>query len=374
MGNNGTSAARRSGIELLKCIAVLLIVMSHLLLCSENYDSPSVISLSEATENISVLMCIIIRYLGQLGNTIFIVCSSYFLIDSSRVKPEKVLTLLGINLSVNLIFALIFIVNGVEITLKELIRSFFPTILANNWFVTCYIIFYLIHPFLNIILRNVTQAQLLTINIFCITAYSFFQMVRSGVLYYNALIGFIVIYFITAYMKKYLKNISLSLSINIFAASISLLGLIILILATNFLGLHINYLNDKMLHWKIFINPFIIIFALSVFNIFSKMDFISKAVNYLSSLSMIIYIVHENILLQTYTRPYVFDFIYKYTVSVGVSYENNIAWISLCVAIITFFIKHCCSNNISLYGRKIYGIYFKCNWEKMYNLFQKFIK
>lgn len=88
------------GIDLLKVIAIVLIIISHVgqTLCLE----PSIpvngsyyINLNNSTNNSSLFILSLLRGAGALGNNIFFVCSAYFLIDSKRVKKEKVISLLS---------------------------------------------------------------------------------------------------------------------------------------------------------------------------------------------------------------------------------------------------------------------------------------
>ena len=100
---------------------------------------------------------------------------------------------------------------------------------------------------------------------------------------------------------------------------ISSLFLIILILSTNFLGLKISFFHDKVIRWAKGNNPLIILIAFSLFNIFRDKNFVNKTINKWSSLTLLIYILHENIIFRTYLRPYIFVFIkdnfgYKYIV------------------------------------------------------------
>lgn len=80
--------SRHSGIELLKVIAVALIVLSHV--CQSVGQFPSelpeyaglLIDSSQVTTNFNYLLIGFFRYFGPLGNNIFLVCSFWFLVES----------------------------------------------------------------------------------------------------------------------------------------------------------------------------------------------------------------------------------------------------------------------------------------------------
>ena len=58
------------------------------------------------------------------------------------------------------------------------------------------------------------------------------------------------------------------------------------------------------------INPFIVIMSISIFNLFINKNFVNKTINYISSLTLLIYLIHENILLSNYTRSTYYNKIY----------------------------------------------------------------
>ena len=75
---------RKSGIELAKIIAMLLIVISHVVLSVSNEslslnETLDFINLNAATTNINNIVLIIFRYLGAIGNDIFLISSIWFL-------------------------------------------------------------------------------------------------------------------------------------------------------------------------------------------------------------------------------------------------------------------------------------------------------
>lgn len=56
-------------------------------------------------------------------------------------------------------------------------------------------------------------------------------------------------------------------------------------------------------------NIFAILIAISSFNLCKNLKIKSKTINYISSLTMFIYIIHDNILFRTYIRQYIVVFI-----------------------------------------------------------------
>ena len=94
MRQTGTKIVRNSGVELLKVFAIFLIVLSHVtqtlgstnsLITFDDY----VIHLGKSTLDVQEIILMLFRQSGALGNTIFFVCSAWFLIDKDRYARKK---------------------------------------------------------------------------------------------------------------------------------------------------------------------------------------------------------------------------------------------------------------------------------------------
>ena len=103
-------------------------------------------------------------------------------------------------------------------------------------------------------------------------------------------------------MKRYAREFNSSIKANaiIFVCSICLF-IVVLIIE--------QYCGTNMLSWCTIHNPFILGIGISIFNMFSKLNLKSRAINYLASLTLPIYIIHENLLIRNYIRPLYFNYI-----------------------------------------------------------------
>ena len=301
---------RSSGIELLKIFAIIIIVLSHAIPLSNDSLYPYTMNLNMATASIQRLIIIFIKYGGQIGNAIFIICSSWFLLDNDIVKTRKILYMIFEYSLINIAFLIIFMFSDYKLSINDIIKCSIPILTQINWFIPCYIMLYMAHPYLNCVIKNTQKNTLLKINLVLFILYSCFNFVYHS-FYYTVFVGFVCLYFIVAYVKIYLPNFTSSIRINIILLISSLICHLCLIVVTNFLGLKLNIFSNKLLHWCEFINPFIIIMALSLFNIAKSHEFVNKSVNYLSSLSMLVYIIHYNHLVIHYLLRDIFSLIYS---------------------------------------------------------------
>lgn len=138
--------------------------------------------------------------MGQIGNVIFIICSSYFLLESKKANAKKVLYIIFDTFFISIAFLIFFLLLGYDLSAKEIIKQFFLITLKNNWFIGVYLIFYIIHPLLNIIIDKLDKKRLFHVNVFILIYYLCIQFIVAP--NYNNIIGFILIYFIVAYLKN----------------------------------------------------------------------------------------------------------------------------------------------------------------------------
>ena len=309
MSNETSVKIRKSGIELLKIIAMLLIVTIH---CERSFtidNSPFLqfVDISLPTTNITSFVAQVMYYFGMLGNTVFLICSVWFLVDSNNMKLNKIAHIVFNVFIISVIFLLIF---GIwfNLSTEDIIKSLFPTIFSNYWYITCYLLLYSIHPLLNITVNKLSQKQHLAYNCTFFFLYFCIGSLKEA-FFVNNLICFIGIYFIVAYVKKYNSKMISNLKINIIFFFAGIILLILLQLGINFAGFRINSIGQNLYYFANMHNPIIIIISLSMFNIFRNLKIQSRIVNYISSLTMFIYVIHENILFRKYLRPYlIFDF------------------------------------------------------------------
>lgn len=307
---------RESSIELLKIFAMFLIVISHVTqtLYTENnfFSSDYILNIKESTTSFQKLILVWFSSFGAQGNLIFFISSAWFLLESKKVDDKKIISIMADVWIINIMILVIFkLVKLNTLNLKTIIYCLFPNMFSLNWYVTCYLLFYLIHVTLNKIIYEKNKKELLVTNIILLYLYYVVNYLNYGLFFVSNLVTFIVIYFLIAYLKLYLKDYCQNLKKNKKIFYLTVLVTPILILITNILGQNISLFRDKLLHWGGNNSPFLLVTAISLFIIFKEKKYKSKVINNISSLTLIIYVIHENYLIRTYIRPYIWKYIYK---------------------------------------------------------------
>lgn len=331
--------ARSSNLELLKVFAMLMIVLGHSRPRDTIAWTNTYFPYGCASDNIQFFLTSIGGYLGAYGNCIFIICSAWFLVGNSIVKREKVCKMFSdVWIFSVMSFAIVTILKVTPpISWKEYVMTFFPNIYGVYWFVTCYILFYILHPALNAVVYGLNKHKLLCLSLFLFILYFIMYFIfPKALFYFSELLGFCCIYIIVGYLKLYMSGVMDNKSLNIKCLSLSLLIMIILLITFNFLFLRIPPLSDKIGYFSYFNNALIFLTSLSIFNLFrmSHKEYYNRKINYLSSLTLLIFIIHENYFYRTYIRHIFYDdMISKYGV-------DNIFFYTLLQGFGTFVVSY----------------------------------
>ncbi len=308
---------RNSSLELLKLVSMFMIVISHATPDGNTEKFFGAININLANQNLQFFITTLFHNLGQIGNSIFIACSAYFLLDSTKTNAKKILYIIGDCFTISvLMFVPFWIFSGYNFSSFYMVKQFFPVTFGNNWFIPCYIMFYAIHPFLNIVIEKMEKRTHLTFNLAFILMYCVLNFSFSGLFFYSRFIGFIGIYFIMAYIKNYLPETSSSLKVNLSVFFGASFGWLILMFLTNISGANI------MSRWNSLINPFFIAMGLSVFNIAKNHTYHNRFINYISGLTLYIYLIHCNRVIRDCVRFTVFG-----AIRTHFGYDNLVLWV-----------------------------------------------
>lgn len=303
---------RESGIELYKVIAIFLIVLSHVIqtLTEPNYvlgiGEGTFINIATATTDLNVLLLALFRICGALGNNMFFICSAWFLVNSKKMSLKKVIHMILDVWIINMIVFWGLHAIGIQFQVSDTVRTFFPTTFANNWYITCYLLFYLIYPFLNRMLEQLNISEHFALTSFLFMIYFIIPVLpleEINLFFANELVIFLATYVIVSFIKIYKNEWTENLKLNKGILFVSVVSYVVLILSVDYLGLRTNYFLNRLVRWNMNNSLFMFLIAFSSFNMMKKKKFINRTINYFSSLSLLVYIFHENLAFRRYFRP-----------------------------------------------------------------------
>lgn len=301
------SKKRQSNIELLRILAILFIISFHYV-----YKSGYVLT----DLNAKTLTIKSFWFLGELGVNLFILITGYFLINGKFSLKKLIKLILEVNFYYILTLWLTPVINniisggGVFPDFKTIILSFFSVTFNRYWFITSYILVYILSPYINKFLKSLSKEEhkkflIISIIIWSIipTIFGIFNNNTESFLYFNRFIWMIIMYILGAYIRLYSlkffnkntnkKAIVLSLISFIFMV----LGIIVIFKFKDIL-LKIG-IKEPAYFWRPNSVPMLIL-SVSIFELFSHFKIKNnKIINALASTTLGIYMLHDSPLAST---------------------------------------------------------------------------
>lgn len=199
---------RQSNIELLRIIAMVLIIFHHFIVHGVlNYDLPAMtLPFRYIPSN---MVSQLIASGGKVGVDLFVIITGYFLVtttlDSGKMK-RRLKSLLG---QIWFYSITIFIFNCVTHIIQPnagmIVKVFLPVCYGTYWFATAYVILYLFVPYINKCLMQLSQKEHLHLLMIMICVISLLPtfLPSSFKLCVNSVSQFILYYVTGAYLRRF---------------------------------------------------------------------------------------------------------------------------------------------------------------------------
>lgn len=189
---------RNSGLELLRIIAILMIICIHAFGLVQGIRVNQV-----GKETTRIVNCIC-----NMGVSCFMLISGYFGVKRDWRKIARLeIMVIFFSFCTTALLAVAFpeVYHGSEL-LELLIKSCIPVISRKHWFYTCYICLLLLSPWLNEALDRMTKRQFegLLITMLCLFSifptFFYFEIMLDGG---KGLVNMILVYILGRYIRKY---------------------------------------------------------------------------------------------------------------------------------------------------------------------------
>ena len=280
------SNERNSSIELLRIVAMTMIVVSH----------SCVHGLSGISSNLIINNIFKdILTLGNLGVAIFVIITGYVSIGQN-IKIKKIIKLEFQILFYSIVFYVVSsIINHSDFFSFELLKSFFPIIFKKYWFMSAYMILYLFIPFINTFITNIESKKFYKFILLNVVLIFVIPTVTTSDLYFNELFQIFTFYLIGAYLKKN----DIKSSIDEKKLNFLLMGSITLLICSScfieILALKFTFLTRYSTYFFNRNSILILILAICIFLKFLSInEFKNKFINTIASTTLGIYLIHDN--------------------------------------------------------------------------------
>lgn len=281
---------RQSNFELLRILAMLLIVISH-------YAGHGGFPI-EQEFTFNKLMLQVVKT-GKISVDVFVIISGYFLI-TQNFKLKKLLKLMGEMWFYSVAILIFALAVGLDsVTYKNIIKSLLPFGMMN-WFAYAYFVLYLIFPFLNIFYKRLDQKTYLKLLLLGFCLWFLIPTFTKVTMQFSNMVLFCYLYGIGAYFrlfceKKDFPNIKKFIGF-------TFIGFLSCTLIVNILSIHYLYFAQRWLYfgaaaWGVF--PFLL--SVGVFLYFKSLRITySKVISVIASTTFAVYLIHDNYLLRSY--------------------------------------------------------------------------
>lgn len=197
MSNN----VRSSNLELYRIIVMLLIVAHHYVVNSGLMD----VMAEEPLSGRSVFFYLFGVW-GKTGINCFLMITGYFMC-MSQITVRKFLKLLFEVEFYKITIYAIFVLSGYEtFSVSGCIKSIVPMLSLTDGFVSCFLVFYLCIPFLNIFVHNMDRRMHGLLVLLCLFIYTVHGTLPGMSVSMNYVSWFCVLYFIASYIRLYAIN------------------------------------------------------------------------------------------------------------------------------------------------------------------------
>lgn len=199
-----TKSKRLANIELLRIIAMCMVIMLHYLGKGDLLPDMSI------EMGINEYVAWIMESLSIVAVNVYVLISGYFLVESG-FRPGKIVRLILQVLFYTILITVLSLAFGIielsDLGIYNLIVQLFPFQLEQYWFMTSYLVFYILSPVLAMGVKNLSKKHLQVV----IIAFVLFMSVEKSILPvqivfdkrgYDAL-WFICLFLVAAYIRLY---------------------------------------------------------------------------------------------------------------------------------------------------------------------------
>lgn len=294
---------RESNFELMRLISMFMIVMWHILVHGNLFNKVNDV-MSFTGEIILALLVV------HVNSLVFLM--GYFNGSNKKIRKEKYLKLIGEAWFYKAIIAIIFIIFQLaHLSHITIFEELLPLDFNNYWFLNCYLIVYILSPYLNKVTEKLTEKEFLRFILILVFLLTILPIISQNRILSNNgsnVINFIIVYYLGSYFKKY--PLSENYHFKYFSKKKLQILLVIMLFAFAILNISTNCLGEKMYNldneffqyigkiilstFTSYSNPFVIAQACAYCLLFETFKIKSKIINYCAASTFGIYLIHDN--------------------------------------------------------------------------------
>ena len=313
---------RDSNFELLRIISMLMIILHHFFWFSNyNFVLPY---------KVNDLVLIIFQSGGKIGVVLFVMITGYYMVNEKKIKIKKLFELEFQVLYYSIVLFLIFVVFfNHSFIFGDFLKVIFPNIFKLYCFFSSYFILYLLIPYINKFISNISKNEYKNLLVIC---FVFLILIPSIIIINRTITDIVYLFFyylLGGYIRLYFNDNKLKYKyLVIFLISYSLIVVITFILS--YLSFSYNGIFNYLYSYTYMSSIFVFICGISLFLFFKNIHLgKNKIINYLSSFSFGVYLFHDHF----YMRKVLWNNIFSLSKFLN---SNFLFFKGICIAIIVY--------------------------------------
>lgn len=278
--------ARDSNIELYRIILMLLIISHHFVFhtglfnLSNNYPK--------------LLNSQFLLIFGAWGKTAingFVLITGYYMCKS-HITMRKFLKLICEIEFYKIIICLVFLAGGVNMPIHAIVKNISPIDSIHVLFPSSYLLFFLLIPFINVLIQHLSQKRHLILIAFLVFMYSIIGSLPLFTLTFNYVTWFCVIFLIGSYLRLY--NFPHKNDVSFWGKCTLCLITTASISISIFSFINIGYIDSYYLVADVN-KPFALLIGISSFLFFKNLNMPHyKIINSIAACTFGVFLIHDN--------------------------------------------------------------------------------
>lgn len=277
---------RQYGLDILRIISMMGIIGLHIVVNGE--------SLLHVSSSINLIFLSGMYVLCSCSVNTFAMLTGYLYAEKTGVRSVSLIKLLFITLLYSSLIFLVIRLWKPEWILVSWLHAVLPVLAGRYWYITGYVLLFVLIPYLNIILRKLDKGQFQALLVLLLALLSVFStaavpadpfVVQAG---YSPL-WLVVCYLVGAYIRLYRSNVSRMR-----------LWIALLVVDVAWLTATYYFYPNIIIHLINYNSPFMVLNATLLLSIFSRIRIPSamgKLICSLSGAAFGVYILHSHILI-----------------------------------------------------------------------------
>ena len=238
----------------------------------------------------------------KFGVNLFVLITGYFLVNG-KFNLKKLIKLILETWFYSTIILLIFLIFplGIDVGIKNIIKSFLPLTYSSYWFMTTYILLYIFIPFINFFISKISQKEYLKLIFLLIIFCSFIPTFAQTTLAFSEWSYFLLLYLIGGYFRLYPNKYIEKVAFNFLYGIVFYLLICISIIIFDILGEKYQIFSRGATYFTGQKSFLLLISSMGIFLGVKNLKIKNfKIINLVSSTTLGIYLIHDNFLMREF--------------------------------------------------------------------------